>query len=83
MFACEQLTWEYILIARIFKWNCTECGEKLNLKNERTEKQSDGSIHTFVDGWCVNESCSRKNVLDVIDTTRSRIKYEPDTDEFI
>ncbi len=63
-------------------FNCSECGEKFKLKNERTEKQPDGSLRMFVDGWCINESCSRKNILCVIDKTRTPIDYEPDTDEF-
>jgi hypothetical protein len=63
-------------------FNCSECEEKLKLKNKRTEKQPDGSLRMFVDGWCINESCSRKNILGVIDTTPARIDYEPDADEF-
>jgi len=50
-------------------YHCTECGKELKLQNRRTEKNPDGSVNVFVDAWCVNEDCSRKNQLTVIDLT--------------
>ena len=43
--------------------------EELKLKNWRTEKNPDGNISSFIDAWCVNEDCPRKNQLVVIDLT--------------
>ena len=48
---------------------CKECGEKLHLANWRTEKNPDGTLAKFVDAWCVNDGCSKKNVLGIIDLT--------------
>jgi len=50
-------------------FQCTECGKKLRLENWRTEKNPDGTRLKLVDVWCVNEKCSRKKVLGVIDVT--------------
>jgi hypothetical protein len=52
---------------------CTECGDKLYLKNERTKKQPDGSLCTFVDGGCINESCPEKGNYGRIDL-KKRVK---------
>ena len=46
---------------------CKECGKILHLVNWRTEKKPDGTLAKLVDAWCINDGCSRKNVLGVID----------------
>ncbi len=48
---------------------CKECGEILHLTNWRTETNPDGTDAKFVDAWCVNDECSKKNILGVIDLT--------------
>lgn len=50
-------------------FHCEGCGKILHLTNWRTETNPGGTLAKFVDAWCVNDGCSKNNVLALIDLT--------------